>query len=109
LESQNQSHQDQIIQKVNLAPLEREYSAKSRRGQGKSRTNVQMIEKFCRVTKIQDSELLIASHIKPWKDSDDKEKIDGDNGRLLSPHVDKLFKSGLISFPTWANYRFSQS
>jgi hypothetical protein len=57
-----------------------------------------MIEKECRVTKLSDKDFLIASHIKPWKDSNDLEKIDGNNGLLLSPHVDKLFDGGLISF-----------
>jgi predicted restriction endonuclease len=41
---------------------------------------------------------LIASHIKPWADSSDKEKLDGCNGLILSPHVDRLFDKGLISF-----------
>jgi hypothetical protein len=42
--------------------------------------------------------LLIASHIKRWVDSSDKEKLDGFNGLLLSPHVDLLFERGFISF-----------
>ena len=41
---------------------------------------------------------LRASHIKPWKSSDDFEKLDGNNGFLLSPHVDHLFDRGYISF-----------
>jgi hypothetical protein len=41
---------------------------------------------------------LRASHIKPWRTSDDTEKQDGDNGLLLVPHVDALFDKGLISF-----------
>jgi putative restriction endonuclease len=42
--------------------------------------------------------VLIASHIKPWRKSTDEEKLDQNNGLLLSPHVDRLFDSGLISF-----------
>ena len=41
---------------------------------------------------------LRASHIKPWKNSDDREKLDGANGLLLAPHVDHLFDRGFISF-----------
>jgi predicted restriction endonuclease len=41
---------------------------------------------------------LRASHIKPWRKSSDVEKIDGDNGLMLAPHVDFLFDRGLISF-----------
>ena len=40
----------------------------------------------------------IASHIKPWTKSNDFEKLDGNNRLLLSPHVDKLFDTGYISF-----------
>ncbi len=41
---------------------------------------------------------LTASHIKPWKDSDDQERLDVFNGISLSPVYDKAFDSGLISF-----------
>lgn len=42
--------------------------------------------------------MLIASHIKPWRDSSDEEKLDGNNGLLLAPHADFLFDRGYISF-----------
>ena len=71
---------------------------KARRGQGVFRERVQTIEANCRVTGVAASELLIASHIKPWKGSDPDERLDGNNGLFLSPHVDKLFDKGLISF-----------
>lgn len=70
----------------------------SRRGQGLFKTNVRLNEKYCRLTRITDPRLLNASHIKPWALSSDKEKLDGCNGLLLSPHVDRLFDRGLISF-----------
>ena len=41
---------------------------------------------------------LRASHIKPWRVSDDFEKLDGNNGLLLAPHIDHLFDGGWISF-----------
>lgn len=50
------------------------------------------------MSKIQDRRFLIASHIKPWKDCSNQERLDGNNGLLLSPHIDKLFDSGWISF-----------
>jgi predicted restriction endonuclease len=70
----------------------------SRRGQGVFRKNVEQIEKSCRVTGLRDLQHLRASHIKPWKDSDDQEKVDGHNGLMLSPHVDHLFDRGWILF-----------
>jgi putative restriction endonuclease len=47
---------------------------------------------------VTDPSLLIASHIKPWRDSSDTEKLDGYTGLLLAPHVDRLFDRGFISF-----------
>ncbi len=42
--------------------------------------------------------LLIASHIKPWAESEPKEKLDVDNGFLMCPNHDKLFDKGYITF-----------
>lgn len=56
------------------------------------------VEKGCRLTGIEDLRFLRASHIKPWADSTHSERIDGENGLLLAPHVDLLFDRGWISF-----------
>jgi putative restriction endonuclease len=40
----------------------------------------------------------IASQIKPWTCSDNRERLDGQNGLLLTSHVDHLFDKGLTSF-----------
>ena len=42
--------------------------------------------------------LLVASHIKPWAYSDNKERLDPFNGLLLLPNIDKGFDTGYISF-----------
>ena len=47
---------------------------------------------------VRNPEYLIASHIKPWRHSDNQERLDGENGLLLNPSVDLLFDRGLISF-----------
>lgn len=52
----------------------------------------------CCVTGVTDTSILIASHIKSWASSNDQERVDGHNGLLLAPHVDKLFDKYLISF-----------
>ena len=60
-----------------------------------------MIKKFdnkCAVTGINVEEILIASHIIPWRHSNDDERLDVDNGILLSPLYDSLFDKNLISF-----------
>jgi hypothetical protein len=52
----------------------------------------------CAVTGCTISEILRASHIKPWADSSNKERLDPANGLLLAAHIDALFDRGLISF-----------
>ena len=78
--------------------LEKIQLVKSRRGQGLFKANVRLYESECRVTHVSSMKHLRASHIKPWKNSDDREKLDGANGLLLAPHVDHLFDRGFISF-----------
>lgn len=78
--------------------LEKIQLTKARRGQGIFRTNVRLIEKYCRLTGVSNIKHLRASHIKPWRNSSDIDKIDGNNGLLLSPHVDHLFDRGFITF-----------
>lgn len=70
----------------------------ARVGQGLFREGVSRIEPVCRVTGISDLSHLIASHIKPWAESNNDERIDRYNGLLLSPDVDHLFDRGFISF-----------
>ena len=84
--------------RTDIGATEKEQLVKARRGQGLFRGNVYCNEKRCRVTGVDDLQHLRASHIKPWKDSSDEEKLNGCNGLLLSPHVDHLFDKGFISF-----------
>jgi HNH endonuclease len=84
--------------RTDIGDVERTQLVKARRGQGIFRTNVRMNESRCRVTGITDKAHLRASHIKPWKDCTDAEKVHGCNGLLLAPQVDHLFDRGWISF-----------
>lgn len=52
----------------------------------------------CPFTGVSDSRLLVASHIKPWCVSNNQERLDINNGFILSPLYDKLFDRGLITF-----------
>ncbi|WP_051543120.1 HNH endonuclease [Thiothrix lacustris] len=52
----------------------------------------------CSVTECNISELLIASHIKPWRFSNNYERLDGFNGLMLTPNLDKLFDRGYLTF-----------
>ena len=90
--------EDQIKQRPDLTETEKEQLVKSRRGQGLFRERLESIEKKDRVTGLDIKSHLRASHIKPWRDSSNEERLDGNNGLLLSPHVDHLFDKGFISF-----------
>jgi putative restriction endonuclease len=71
----------------------------ARRGQGLFRSNVEFIEKSCRLTGVTNPSLLIASHIKPWRACETAhERLDGMNGLMLTPDADLLFDRGFISF-----------
>nr|WP_241697147.1 HNH endonuclease [Mariprofundus sp. KV] len=94
----NENEIEHDIKQLQIAETEKEQIIKSRRGQGTFRINVEKIESGCRITGITDRRFLVASHIKPWRDSDNTERLDGSNGLLLSPHIDKLFDNGWISF-----------
>lgn len=81
-----------------VGPTFREQLVKARRGQGVFRANVLLREECCRVTKVNEPRHLKASHIKPWREANDTERLDGANGLLLSPHIDHLFDQGYITF-----------
>jgi hypothetical protein len=86
------------IEITDIGPTFREQVIKARRGQGVFRANVMLVEAACRVTGVSDKRHLKASHIKPWRDADNNERLSGKNGLLLSPHIDHLFDQGYISF-----------
>jgi hypothetical protein len=52
----------------------------------------------CGVTGLSNSQLLVASHIKPWAISSNRERLDANNGLLLHAGIDRAFDQGLISF-----------
>ncbi|MEX2362002.1 MAG: HNH endonuclease, partial [Balneolaceae bacterium] len=71
----------------------------SRVGQGAYRKSIlHRWEYKCAVTNFDDPRVLIASHIVPWKESTDEQRLDVDNGILLSPTYDALFDRHLITF-----------
>jgi putative restriction endonuclease len=91
--------ENEIRQESGLDSTERDAVVSARRGQGRYRTAVTQIEKWCRITGVSDHRLLRASHIKPWRScANNQERLDGYNGLLLSPAIDHLFDRGYISF-----------
>jgi len=81
-----------------LDVTEQEQVVKSRLGQGNFRRNVIRLWGSCSVTGLQNVSLLRASHIKPWKNSTNNERLTPYNGLLLIPNYDFLFDKGYISF-----------
>lgn len=81
-----------------LAATEVKRLLKSRKGQGKFRRGVIELWKECCVTGCQKVSLLKASHIKPWRDASNLERLDPYNGLLLIPNIDTLFDGGLVTF-----------
>jgi|SRR5580704_953074 putative restriction endonuclease len=93
-----QAIEEHLWQRTDIAPVDKRQLSFARTGQGAFREHVERIETACRVTGILDRRYLRATHIKPWKDATDEERLDGANGLLLSPHIIHLFDRGHISF-----------
>jgi hypothetical protein len=81
-----------------LPETEREAIIVARRGQGLFKQRVMQIEDRCRITGVTNPIHLRASHCKPWRDANNEERINGENGLLLTPTIDHLFDRGFISF-----------
>jgi putative restriction endonuclease len=77
----------------------REQLVCARRGQGLFQKRVLDLEPICRITWVATPNLLIASHIKPWRACGTAaERLDGANGLMMAPHADFLFDRGLLGF-----------
>lgn len=74
-------------------------SINARRGQGKFREDLMRLwGAACSGTGLQCREVLRASHVRPWADSNSQQRLDSHNGLLLSANLDALFDKGLITF-----------
>jgi len=99
LASIDESIEAQVLQDPGLDSTTKRQVVLARNGQGLFRARVFELEQSCRLTQIRTPALLIASHIMPWRScSTAAERLDGANGLLLAPHVDRLFDKGFISF-----------
>ncbi len=101
--------EESLIKEDNsLTETEKETIIKARRGQGKFREA--LINKYshkCIMTGVSVHQVLVASHIKPWAICNNDERIDENNGLLLSATYDRLFDSGLITFDITGKIRIS--
>lgn len=97
-EADEQKRVEDILADHSLTVTEKKQLVDARRGQGKFRCNVLQVEPRCRLTFIAHDRMLRASHIKPWRHATNCERLDGNNGLMLAPHVDHLFDDGWITF-----------
>lgn len=87
------------IEESDVSSTEKATLISARLGQGKFRKYLDYFwDESCAVTGCSIREVLRASHIKPWRECANKERLDPDNGLLLCAHLDALFDKGLISF-----------
>ena len=91
-----------------LTTTEKAYIRNARLGQGQFR--IDLLNAFgetCPVLGITNPELLVASHIKPWSACTNQDRLDPENGILLSALIDRLFDRGLITFDSDGTIRTS--
>jgi len=97
------------ILELNLPTItERSGLVTSRVGQGAYRKRIiHRWEYKCAVTNFNKLDILIASHIVPWSKATDHERLDVNNGLLLSPTYDALFDKYLITFDNMGKIQLS--
>jgi hypothetical protein len=90
--------EEQVDADASVPETDREAIIRARRGQGLFKERVMRIERSCRLTGVNHLGHLLASHCKPWRDSTNEERLNGENGLLLTPSIDHLFDRGFIGF-----------
>jgi putative restriction endonuclease len=63
---------------------------RARKGQGLFKERVAKIESKCRITGVENPVHLVASHCKPWRDATNEERLNGENGLLLTASIISL-------------------
>ena len=82
----------------------------ARLGQGGFRAALLEIwEEQCAISGCDIGVVLRASHVKPWRHSDNRERLDPDNGILLAASIDALFDKHLITFTKSGRVRAAAS
>lgn len=94
---------DEEVDRLNLVGETREAVINVRVNQGEFRNRLLQRYNRCCLCGVDNPELLVASHIKPWAKSKPEEKLDVNNGFLMCPNHDRLFDKGWISFDDEGN------
>lgn len=106
-DSGDHAYMEMIENDRQIPETQKEAIIQSRIGQGEFRKS--LIDKYgrCIITEIDNLNLLVASHIKPWAASSNEERLSVDNGLLLSATYDRLFDRGLITFDRYGKILLS--
>lgn len=94
----NQLRLDQQQLTIEVTKTEEERLIKTRIGQDKFRRALLNGQRKCVMCGMDVEELLVASHIKSWRDSTNDERLDINNGIILCANHDALFDKGFITF-----------
>jgi hypothetical protein len=87
------------VEQPKIESTTKEALINARNGQGSFRQHVlQLWDNRCALTRSATLKAIRASHIKPWRDSSDEERLDPYNGLPLVATLDALFDAGLIAF-----------
>jgi putative restriction endonuclease len=71
----------------------------ARVGQGKFRSDLLTVfSGKCPITGLSEPKLLRASHIRPWSESSNADRLDPENGLLLAAGLDAAFDLGFVGF-----------
>lgn len=85
--------------RTDISSTTRDALVQARIGQGTFRAElIRQWQGQCAVTGFSELAVLRASHVMPWRSSNDAERLDSANGLLLTANLDALFDRGLISF-----------
>lgn len=98
----------QILELKNRSSSQKQQLINARIGQGKFRE--QLGSEFnweCPVSGLTLPQALRASHIVPWSEATEQERLNPLNGLLLSANIDALFDSYLLTFASSGEIRFS--
>lgn len=98
-----------ILDDRKLTSTEKSIMVNTRMGQGRFRKDLVKQWGGCALTGYQQPQMLVASHIKPWRESNNTERLDSYNGLLLLANIDKAFDLGFISFKNDGKILISQA
>ena len=92
------AQEQQIRSDAMLTDTQKNQLILARVGQGAFRKKLVNHWGKCAATGCSQLDILKASHIKPWREASNMERLDVFNGLLLNPSLDALFDKGYVSF-----------